>query len=1010
MAFVLAVALFLEVSLPFTVGVAVAAKTKTFGIAKFTNQTTGPTRIVPLHGGSLGAEEAYEFVNEPDGFIQAGGHPWGLTTKIEFNNEVVEQEQTGGEIQFRHVPSGDVKDTVVTLPPGFIGDPMATPRCSLTRALAYPKEECPASTQVGVFHVVWFGGKQFIGPIVNVTPEAGQSAEFVLQPRGALPAVLTGHLVRTYEGYGLTVAGNDVPGVELLSVETTFWGVPADPSHDVMRGMSCSSSEWGTPLNSCSGGGKTSGVEEVPFLTMGTDCAAGPQEMSIRVDSWEHPGSIGVNGEYSREWVKAATEMPGLAGCGLLSFNPQIEVQPDSLLADAPVGLGVSLKVPQFEEPERLGTSHLRDATVTFPLGMSVSPGVVDGIQACEATGPEGINITGPLSEQAGPSGELQLAPGRCPNASTLGTAEAITPLLSEPIRGHLYLARPGCGGAGRAECSNADALDGNLYKMYLELGGKEALRGTGIEIKVEGQVDANPATGQLTARFSNNPQTPFSELKVDLNGGPRAPLDNPATCGAAVTTADFTPWSAPGVTPQGIAVAGIPDATPLSEFSVGGCSQPEPFAPGFLAGTVTPQAARFSSFTLNLSRKDREQYVKGIQVHTPPGMLAVLSSVTLCGEPEADAGTCPRASKIGTTRVASGAGSHPFEIEGTVYLTGPHEGSPFGLSIVTHAVAGPFDLGLVVVRAGLDIDQDDSTAIITTDESGPYAIPQLLFGVPLRLQRVTANIDRPSFIFNPTNCQPQQVTAKVMGSQQTLAAVSSPFAVAGCKALAFKPKFSVSTNGHTSRRLGASIDAKLAFPVGAFGSEANVAKVKVKLPKLLPSRLSTLQKACRAETFGRNPALCPKGSIIGIARAFTPLLPALPKSNVCVTMKGQCPSVAGPVYFVSHGGEAFPQLVMVLEGDGVRVDVVGDTFIDKHEVTSTTIKAVPDVPVSSFELYLPQDSNSALAATGNLCKSSARLLMPTEFTAQNGAVVKQNTKIAVVGCGKAPKSRRIHR
>ena len=263
-----------------------------------------------------------------------------------------------------------------------------------------------------------------------------------------------------------------------------------------------------------------------------------------------------------------------------------------------------------------------------------------------------------------------------------------------------------------------------------------------------------------------------------------------------------------------------------------------------------------------------------------------------MCGEPEADTGHCPEASKIGTTRVASGAGSHPFEIEGTVYLTGPYGGAPFGLSIVTPAVAGPFNLGLVVVRARIDIDPVDSTATITLDETGPYAIPQILDGVPLRLKRVTADIDRPGFMFNPTNCGPEQVTAVISGSEEAKAEVSSPLAVGGCKSLAFKPSFAVSTSGRTSRADGASLDAKLSYPAGSVGSEANIASVKVELPKQLPSRLTTLQKACTAATFEANPAGCPPASVIGIVRASTPLLPVV---------------LTGPVYFVSHGGEAFP-------------------------------------------------------------------------------------------------------
>jgi hypothetical protein len=995
----------LTIGTPLTAAGSAAASTeaKPFGITKFTMQTTGPTReegnCTNDAGGQTGS---CRFVNEPYTFTQAGGHPWALTTTIRFASEEFPSEAPG--LRNPVGPTRDPKDIVVDLPPGLLGDPLAVPRCSLTEILD-KRERCPDVTQVGWARIVLFGGKEDAGPIVNLTPEAGQSAEFGLENETKFTYVLTAHLVRTAQGvsgcttvggcYGFTVVSNGIPVTELLEVEATFWGVPADPSHDPQRGLICKKAsklgELPFYLSCPIPGGAPSGEPPVPFLTMPTDCAAGPEIGSVRADSWEEPGRVGVNGQYEG-YVEAHAVFPtvasgpprGVTGCNVLAFGPSIGVEPDVLLADEPVGLGVSLRVPLVEKPEANATPQLRDSVVTLPEGMSVSPGVVDGIQACDAFGPQGINITGPESEEVGLNGELQLASGHCPDASIVGTAEAITPFLGEPVRGHVYLARPGCGGAGQNGCTEQDALDGNLYRLYLELGGTGELAKTGVHFKVALETDANPATGQLTTRALGNPQAPFSELRIHLNGGPRAPLDNPGVCGPAVTTADFTPWSAPGTTPEGLLVAGTPDATPSSFYEVMGCESPPGLNPGFAAGMVRRQAGQFSSFTLSLSRQDREQYVKGIQVHTPPGLLGMLASVPLCGEPEADNGHCSLASRIGSTRAASGAGSHPFEIEGSVYLTGPYRGDPFGLSIVVPVVAGPFNLGLRVVRARIAVDPETSVLTVTTDETGPYAVPQIVFGVPVRLKRVTVNIDRPGFMFNPTNCSAQRITASISGSQGAVANVSSPFAAGGCKSLAFKPKFSVSTSGHTSRAKGASLDAKLSYPSGSLGNDANIARVKVDLPKQLPSRLTTLQKACPAAAFNANPAGCPAASIVGIVRASTPLLPV---------------GLTGPVYFVSHGGEAFPSLIVVLQGDGVRVDLTGTTFISKAGITSSTFKTVPDVPVNTFELYLPEGRYSALAANGNLCKSQGKLKMPTEFVAQNGAILKQSTKIQVTGC-----------
>jgi hypothetical protein len=983
-----------------------ATEAEPLKITKFTLQTTSAVQTPVNH-------DSFGFVQEPYSFTQAGGYPDSLTATIEFESEDV--NTLSG---LRPVPTRDPKDVVVSSPPGLLGNPTAVPRCPLKQVLAYGIP-CPASTQVGIAVVHLGEGVGLVGPIVNVTPEAGQSAEFAIETITKVNFLLTGHVVRTPEGYGLSVVSNGILSNALISAETTFWGVPAAEVHDPERGLFCLRQDTGRSW-SCGfiifgyKNGKTIGLGNeksdeplVPFLIMPTDCALGGGTATVKADSWEEPGV----------YTSATASWPGVTDCNLLPFAPSVSTEPDTMLAGAPVGASVKLVVPQSREANKLAAPQVRSAVVTLPLGMSINPGAVDGIQACEESGPEGIDFTGPESEEVGLNGERQLASGHCPRASILGTAEAVTPLLSEPVKGHVYLARPGCGGAGQSPCTEQDALDGNLYKLYLELGGTGPLANTGVHLKIPGEVQANPRTGQLTSRFEGflvgdpphfegNPQLPFSELIVRLNGAPPASLANPSACGPALTSAALQPWAMPGTTPEGQFMAGLADATPSSFFEVGGCDSPPVLRPGFVAGTASADAGQFAPFTLTITRKDREQFVKGLQVHTPPGLLGVLASVSLCEEAEANAGTCPQASKIGTTRVATGAGEHPFEVEGNIYLTGPYCGpvrpgvmplpsgvgcAPFGLSVVTHAVAGPFNLGLVVVRARIDIDPNDSSLWVTVDDSGPYAVPQILLGVPLRLQRITASVDRQRFMFNPTSCKAQQVAATVGGVEGAVASVSMPFAASRCGMLGFKPTFKVSTSGRTSRARGASLDVKLSYPRGAMGTDANIARVKVSLPIQLPSRLSTLQKACPVQTFNADPAACPRASIVGIARTTTPLLPV---------------QLSGPAYFVSFGGEAFPQLIVVLEGDGLRVDLKGNTFISKG-ITSSTFATVPDVPVSSFELYLPQGKQSALSANGDLCKSKAKLVMPTEFVAQNGRRIKQRTKIAVSDCGKAKRHRR---
>jgi hypothetical protein len=410
------------------------------------------------------------------------------------------------------------------------------------------------------------------------------------------------------------------------------------------------------------------------------------------------------------------------------------------------------------------------------------------------------------------------------------------------------------------------------------------------------------------------------------------------------------------------------------------------------IAGSTTDQAGAFTNFSLLLQRGDGQQRIEKLQFKEPAGAAGMISQVPLCPEPQAAQGACSAASHIGHAVVTSGPGPYPLVLpqpgapELPIFLTGPYKGAPFGLSIVTPVIAGPFNLGTIITRAKIEVDPLTAQITITTDP-----LPQIVDGVPTDLRSINSIIDRPGFLFNPTNCTPAEFTGTAWSTPPpgaagpgATAAISSHFGVGSCRELAFKPQFKVSTSGKTSRKNGASLDVKLAYPKAPFGSQANIASVKVKLPKQLPSRLTTLQKACTDKVFNANPAACPAASRVGTAMTTTPILPV---------------ALNGPVYFVSHGAAKFPELIIILQGYGVTVDLHGETFISKAGITSTTFKTVPDVPVGSFELTLPEGKFSALAANGNLCKQ--KLLMPTRITAQNGAVINQSTKIAVSGCAK---------
>jgi hypothetical protein len=941
--------------------------------ASFGFQTEGPEAFSVVVSNSaipdpLPEAKGMMVANPNDLDTQAGSHPYDVTQSFFLKDNA--QGELPSELLAR--------DISVNLPPGVSGSITSVPQCPMAD-LATEGVGCPTSSQVGVA-TVFFGGRSedragVLEPVYNMVPADGGTAEISFPVLVvAQPVIIS---LRTDGDDGLTAQTRGVSQyVPFAGLTLTLWGVPADPRHDSERFTPLKGAVSGRPQEPGGPNGEPlpDSAPLTGYFTNPSQCS-GPVYATINGDPWVNPGPFAADGRpelSGPNWVTASTAMypDGVTGCNKLRFNPSIEVTPDTAKADSPSGYGIALRVPQSTNPNDLMSSALKDATATLPQGLAISPGAADGLQAC----------TDNLSEPPGsPGNEIGLTSNEpvtfasvepmCPVASQVGTTELKTPVLPEPLFGQIYL--------------SADHT-GDEYTVFF------VIRGEGLLVKLKSVVTANPVTGQLTARFTNSPQQPFSEFTIHFYGGPRAVFVNPEKCGPATTSTDLTPWAAgPG---------GLGDATPSSTFDVSFdgfgalCPEPQPFAPSFAAGTTSIQAGGFSPLTAVFSRPDEDQKVDHVQLTAPPGLLGTLRSVSLCPEPQASEGDCPESSLLGHTIVGVGSGAAPLYLPvpgqppNPVYVTGPYHGAPYGLTFVVPAVAGPYNLGTVVVRAAITVNPNTAALTVTSDP-----LPTILDGIPVQVKSVDVVIDRANFMFNPTDCEPQSISGTVTSLQGATTTLTSPFQVTGCGDLKFKPEFSVSTSGHTSRADGASIDARLSFPPGALGHQANMAQVKVELPKQLPSRLATLQKACTAQVFEANPANCPAASVIGVVKASTQVLTQ---------------PLSGPVYFVSHGGEAFPSLVVVLQGGGVRVDLTGATFISKAGITSTTFKMIPDVPVESFELYLPEGPYSALAAHGDLCKSS--LVMPTTFTAQNGIVLHQKTPIAVTGCGKA-KAARAH-
>jgi hypothetical protein len=1001
---------------------------------------------------------------EPGGApdTQAGSHPFQLTTTAEFN------------LTTQPSAVGSAKDLHFNLPPGALGDPSAIPRCTLAQFTTPGPEKatenlCPNDTVVGViivfFKVIVSSGEpelsRTVSPVFNVEPAPGEPARlgFISEAQ----PVLLNTAVRTGGDYGVTVSPTNITQqIEFLSNELTIWGVPGAQAHDLARGKPCLKArvleEEGEPGF---GLGCTPVVEPHPpaFFTLPTSCTGQQLQSSVEGDSWEEPHNLFAP-------FYTTVPMVTLAGCNHLPFLPSIKVTPDSEQASKPTGLNVDVHVNQSSilNPEGLAQSAVKDIEVTLPAGMTLNPSAADGLEGCSANTadrPEGhlgvpgnqIGYTGSqeFKDQPGVSiptftpyfpGTVDaegggykeaLQPGQnfCPNASKIAEATIHTPLLpsNQPVKGFVYLAAPqNFAGFPQENPFNThvamyivaeDPISGSLVKLP----GKVELCLSAGEV-IDGRVCE--AAGQINSLFEDEPQLPFEDAELHFFGGERAPLASPTHCGSYTTNATYTPWSggSPVSASSTFQITSGPNGSPCPGASL-------PFNASLESGTTSNNAGGFSALSTTLSRPDGDQSIQSVTLHYPAGLSGLLSGVELCPEPQANAGTCGPNSQIGETIVSVGVGGDPFTVTGgKAYITGPYNGTgscavgttgcaPFGLSIVNPAKAGPFDLQEgrpVIVRAKIEVNPITAALTITTDPSGAHAIPNIIEGFPLQIQHVNVLVNRPGFTFNPTSCSRMEVSGTIQSAEGASSAVSDPFQATNCQALKFTPKFTVSTSGKTSKANGADLVTKVTEPSEPFGSQANIAKVKVELPLQLPSRLTTLQKACTAAQFEANPAGCPPASFIGHAVVHTPLVPV---------------PLEGPAIFVSHGNESFPSLTMVLQGYGVTIDLVGATFISKSGITSTTFKTIPDQPFSTFELALHNGPYSALAANGNLCaptttktvkkkvtvrvkgrkKTETRkvkeavatsLVMPNEFVAQNGAVIRQNTTIAVTGCGKA--------
>jgi hypothetical protein len=859
---------------------------------------------------------------ELGGYTQAAGHPgWGITA-FEVNTE--------GEPFPNATPAGIGSGAVVThvrtdVAPGVSTNPEAVEKCTMAAFEGievatgiFTPPACGTGTEIGVNKVVVYLGPSATpkdypleGKVYNIEQPDGQSSLFGVALE--LPEFLTGHA-------GL-VAHTLIEGhIEWAGNYHDYYEINVSPTIPLIASRL---ELFGNKGNTGHGG----------FITNPSRC--------------EGPGPLTENelklaAAAGQKAAKTYTTPIGTEGClgevGFTAppFEPAFNLIPETTQSDQPDGITTEAIVPHDPSPSGIDDSQVRTVSVTLPEGMTLNPAAGPSLEACTPAQARIHSLT---------------AGTACPAKSKIADATLEVPTLPPgSLTGSLFLGGPESG-----------PITGSPFTVYLDA---ESAR-YGISVRVAGTVTLNESTGRVTTTFADNPEQPFSNVILKFNPGALAPIANPLVCGPARTETSFVPYT------------GTPAQSPFSQFVVdsnnkGGSCPSLPFSLTQSAASHPTTGAAATNFTLNLTRADGQQYLSRVSATLPAGVVGKIPAVPLCPEPQASLGTCTSASQIGTATATVGSGTKPTQFTGPVYLTGPTNGAPYGMTTVINAATGPFSLGNDVVRTGIEVDQYTGRVTVVGN------VPTIFKGIPLRLKALSVAITRQGFLVNPTNCGVLSTNTVLTSSFGATQSLSTPFQATGCSSLVFKPSFKVSTNAKATRKNGPPLFVKIGYPAGL---QSAIKSVFVKLPKQLPSRLSTLKEACPEAVFNASPWHCPQKSKVGGATVFTPVLPK---------------KLTGPAFFVSHGGAAFPDLDLVMTGNGVQIILVGHTNISKG-ITTTNFASTPDVPVTKFEMNLSNGSNSALGSIGNLCKPT--LVMPTTITGQNGKVIKQNTKISVSKC-----------
>jgi hypothetical protein len=935
--------------------------------------TSTPTRIEsepPDFGFLAGENGLAALVTNADGSptTQAGGHPDQLTIDIGFP---IEQASAGGSI---YTNAGHPRDILTELPRGLVVNPQAAEQCTEIELLGIKGGGCPDSSQVGMVTVATpvIGPLPIPTPLYNMVPPPGSPATLAFNVAGiGVYAHLQGG-VRSDGDYGLTATSADTlarGASPILGVQAQLWGDPTGESHDRTRGTCPVIDSTNVMVK------EFCPVERkiTALLTMPSQCTESTT-FGAKARSWEE-SSEGIEGlphSATAQGTDTEGNSVGVSGCSLEEFKPTISAKATTNLADSPSGLDFTLHQPQDQDFEHISPANLKDATVTLPKGVVVNPSQAGGLEACSSSQ---IGLTTPTGSKPI---HFTKAPDNCPAAAKIGSVEVTTPLLDHPLPGSVFIAKP------------FDNPFNSFLAIYLSIDDPAS----GTISKLAGEVILDPLTGQLTNRFEENPELPLEDVKPHLFPGARAALTTPQLCGTHTTSSELTPWS----TPEGANAHPSDSFQTTSGAGGGSCPSSEgsaPNTPSFTAGTILPQAGAYTPFVLKLSRNDGTQRLKGIEATLPPGLAAKFAGVSTCSDAqiaqaqarekpnqgilEKQSPSCPASSAVGTVDVAAGSGPTPFHTEGTAYLAGPYKGAPLSMAIITPAVAGPFDLGAVVVRTALYVDSVTAQGKAVSDP-----LPQIIDGIPLDVRSVEVKLDRNQFTLNPTSCEPMKISGTATSAFGGTTGLSNPFQVGGCKGLDFKPSLSLRLKGGTKR----TSHPKLIAVLKAKDGEANISKAQVKLPPSAFLDQAHIKTICTRVQFAADQ--CPAGSIYGKASVKTPLFGDPLTGNV----------------YLRSSSHNLPDLVLDLRGPAsqpIKIEVSGKTDSVKGALRNT-FEAVPDAPFETARVELFGGKRGLVINSRNLCAHEYRA--EVKLSGQNGKSFDSKPLVRA-DCKKAKKKKR---